>query len=45
MFFCGIVTMTTSFPFAASLTVTAFAPLSFASFASVSGPREFATDT
>lgn len=41
----GMVTTTTWAPRAASAAVTAVAPVSFASAASVSGPRELATDT
>jgi hypothetical protein len=45
MFFCGIVTTTTSPLRAASSTVTGVAPVSAARSARVSGPREFATKT
>ena len=45
MFFSGMVTMTTSPARAASSTVTALAPVSAARAASVSGPRELATET
>src|SRR5205809_6007160 len=45
MFFTGIETITTSPARAASLTVTAVAPVSVARSARVSGPRELATKT